>query len=498
MAAESQPGQQQHGPPRLAHLAELVLLRGIHQASRIREPPFSVGGSLGRLDMALAVQPEAGDGALVVRGPDGAPEALAALRAACAPASGDADSTVATVPADRVFPQFELGQHPGVLAAVHSLLLPAAGELTPRLRSLTIRGPGSTDFVLAHNLSSGAGCAVSLVVCLPTAHSGGALRAEHSGRSVTYDWAPGAAGGEVQWAAFPCSCMVQLAPVQTGVQAILAYNLFEHSGGASQAVLSAGPLGATSPLLQALSSALSCEGFLLNGGRLGFPCKHSYPGSLSEGVTEEAVRRMLRGEDSALLLTLEALAVPCKLVRVWQAVRRMLRGEDSALLLTLEALAVPCKLVRVWQDDWEYTEDHEEQEFRKGLFVGPILPGVQPGELHPADTMPNCWLESEVQANMDDSIIWLGGEDSFSEWVVGGQCIVAGSMGCYEPTTVSYMCSLAIVVEVPPLTHRKAASSALWAGGSASTAGVAGDHPEASMGSPGAAPLAKRAKLGRS
>ena len=32
----------------------------------------------------------------------------------------------------------------------------------------------------------------SLVVCLPVGHAGGALRVEHSGRSVTYDWGPGA------------------------------------------------------------------------------------------------------------------------------------------------------------------------------------------------------------------------------------------------------------------------------------------------------------------
>lgn len=38
----------------------------------------------------------------------------------------------------------------------------------------------------------------SLVVCLPVAHAGGALRVEHGRRSVTYEWGAGAADGEVQ------------------------------------------------------------------------------------------------------------------------------------------------------------------------------------------------------------------------------------------------------------------------------------------------------------
>lgn len=32
-----------------------------------------------------------------------------------------------------------------------------------------------------------------------------------------------------------------------------------------------------------------------------------------------------------------------------QAVRRLLRGEDAALLHCLEGLGIPCKLMRVWK-----------------------------------------------------------------------------------------------------------------------------------------------------
>jgi len=47
----------------------------------------------------------------------------------------------------------------------------------------------------------------SLVVCLPTAHAGGALRVRGpSGAELTFDFARSAAAGELGWAAFYGDC----------------------------------------------------------------------------------------------------------------------------------------------------------------------------------------------------------------------------------------------------------------------------------------------------
>lgn len=48
----------------------------------------------------------------------------------------------------------------------------------------------------------------SLVLCLPVAHAGGGLRVQHAGRSYVYEWGPGAAAGQLQFAAFFPDCQV--------------------------------------------------------------------------------------------------------------------------------------------------------------------------------------------------------------------------------------------------------------------------------------------------
>ena len=45
--------------------------------------------------------------------------------------------------------------------------------------------------------------------------------------------------------------------------------------------------GNAGPLLQVMKAALDSGSFMVNGGRLGFPCAHAYPHSLVEGITEE-------------------------------------------------------------------------------------------------------------------------------------------------------------------------------------------------------------------
>ena len=62
----------------------------------------------------------------------------------------------------------------------------------------------------------------SLVVCLPSAHAGGALRVKRGGHSVLYDWGRGAGEGEVQWAGL---LSTQTASVRCGAEAALQQSM---------------------------------------------------------------------------------------------------------------------------------------------------------------------------------------------------------------------------------------------------------------------------------
>jgi hypothetical protein len=100
----------------------------------------------------------------------------------------------------------------------------------------------------------------TLVVCLPVPHAGGGLAVSHDGRRAVFDWGPGAARGEVQWAAFFSNCHHEVLPVTEGARLTVTYNLMAHKGGPV-------PMGAAvAPALhQMLHNLLSNPAFLVRG-----------------------------------------------------------------------------------------------------------------------------------------------------------------------------------------------------------------------------------------
>ena len=99
----------------------------------------------------------------------------------------------------------------------------------------------------------------------------------------------------------------------------------------------------------------ACCSFMVNGGRLGFACKFSYPQSLLRGADEKVGASL---PTSAAALTwfspdgagLCAAEHTLSCLRASQAVRAMLKGSDAAVLHALTALGIPTTLVRVWQE----------------------------------------------------------------------------------------------------------------------------------------------------
>lgn len=85
------------------------------------------------------------------------------------------------------------------------------------------------------------------------------------------------------------------------------------------------------------------------------------------------------------------------------------------------------------------------------------------------------------------SIVWLGDQDSISQWMLGGSQRYPRRYGRYPTVPEEMYCALGIVARVPP--YLKRTGSAVRLGG----VGVEGAAGSADA-SPGRSPLRKRAK----
>ncbi|PRW56124.1 2OG-Fe(II) oxygenase family [Chlorella sorokiniana] len=270
-----------------------------------------------------------------------------------------------------------------------------------------------------------------------------------------------ASAGEVQWAAFYSDCLHEVLPVTDGARVTLAWELFAYPADAAlnlPAQTASLPNGADS-LLHALRLALDSNSFFVNGGRLGFPL---------------------------------------------QDVPAMLKGADAALVHVLQALGLRFQLLRVWQDDSEETCGGWEppvadaEPSRKALFVS----AIQPASLHvPSDEgeayheAESSWLEEEMCAKIDCSIVWLGGQEDIQDWTVGAA--YRFYFGNYPTSVHEFYCTLGLVAEIPPYDERpdRTAAQLAWAGaGAAARRGGSGDGGGGSA-SP-ASPASKKAKTG--
>ena len=127
----------------------------------------------------------------------------------------------------------------------------------------------------------------SLVVCLPSKFTGGALVTRHQGRQVTFDWSSSTA---TQWAAFYSDVEHEVLPVTSGHRITLTYNLYHTSRAMTPAIT-------TNPLYCELKAALQNPHFMRQGGILGFFCQHMYT-DISTNLGKFSP--FLKGEDALI------------------------------------------------------------------------------------------------------------------------------------------------------------------------------------------------------
>lgn len=106
----------------------------------------------------------------------------------------------------------------------------------------------------------------SLVVCLPSVHSGGELLVRHEGTTVQFDWSTAnVSTNRIQWAAFYSDCEHEVLEVTSGHRLTLTYNLYirEHKGGVFGRTLTMSP--EQLPLYGIVKDLLDQPGFLREG-----------------------------------------------------------------------------------------------------------------------------------------------------------------------------------------------------------------------------------------
>ncbi|KAI5360059.1 hypothetical protein Slin15195_G119210 [Septoria linicola] len=168
----------------------------------------------------------------------------------------------------------------------------------------------------------------SLVVCLPTDFTGGALAVRHQGHNIEHDWASESSAQEpaVQWAAFYSDCEHEVLEVTSGHRVTLIYNLFLAAGTGLLAGRALSLEPETLPVTDHLRRLLTNPGVMPAGGYLGTHLVHAYPDTHKESY--ELVPHMLKGADMAIYQAV----VACKL----RAHLEHLHGNKS--LSTWEAL----------------------------------------------------------------------------------------------------------------------------------------------------------------
>ena len=204
---------------------------------------------------------------------------------------------------DQFLSSFQLS-NTGILREIQSLLVPDVLNIRAELYKMNTYTAPTGCFKAHVDTPRGGNMFGSLVVCLPSQFSGGALVTRHNGQEITYDWSsPGDNPVQkVQWAAFYSDVEHKILTVTEGHRVTLTYNLYHCEGPSLELDMT------TSPFYNNLKAALDHPRFLRNGGTLGFACQHAYVFEKLNESSENPLR-LLKGSDSTVVLAAKALGL---------------------------------------------------------------------------------------------------------------------------------------------------------------------------------------------
>ncbi|KAJ3152392.1 hypothetical protein HK101_001807 [Irineochytrium annulatum] len=302
-------------------------LTRIVKAINANQPHYCSGTlDLGPVELYLKSRPTAdgeGEGSAAWLNFPPSPEAMEMLVKACEPASFGLGSKDVYDPTYRSAlklnpDEFAISNDPRsfLVEKVTAILTSEDRGFISELYKLNVYGPG--DHFKAHVDSPRSDTMFgSLVVCLPSAHTGGQLVLTHHGRKKVFDWSGDEAAnrGLLQWAAFYSDVQHEILPVETGYRVTLTYNLYwpDTKAVAAKTATALPRLNVRTPILEALTSQLTQPEFLPEGGFLGFCLSHDYP------ITDKGWRdnMHLKGADNAILEAARTLGLETELNAVF-------------------------------------------------------------------------------------------------------------------------------------------------------------------------------------
>lgn len=211
----------------------------------------------------------------------------------------------------------------GILGEVRLMLVPDAGDIRAELYKMNVYTGPSGHFKAHVDTPRGGLMFGSLVVCLPSQFTGGALVTRHDGLTTTYDWSSSSCvsapdvqtravtrararalaepRADVRWAAFFGDVEHEILPVTAGHRVTLTYNLYH-----CDQVSPVPSVDITTSLFYSnLKEGLSHPHFLRDGDVLGFACQHAYV--LEEFDRQKNLSLLLKGSDHTVLLAAKAL-----------------------------------------------------------------------------------------------------------------------------------------------------------------------------------------------
>ncbi len=188
----------------------------------------------------------------------------------------------------------------------------------------------------------------SLVVCLPSQFTGGALVTRHQGCKVTFDWSSSPV--ITHWAAFFSGVEHEVLPVTSGHRISLTYNLYY-----SLPIQPRSFDVTTSPLYQELLAALQTPHFMKEGGTLGFFCQHKYIETLEDGY--HSVFNFLKGIDMMIYQVAKSLGLSVTMKLIFKG------RNDDLYAIPRFGHREPYSL---WNEDKEYEIEYLRRVFGHG------------------------------------------------------------------------------------------------------------------------------------
>ena len=240
-----------------------------------------------------------------------------------------------------------------ILKEIQSLLVPDVLNVRAELYKMNIYTAPSGCFKAHVDTPRGGEMFGSLVVCLPSQFSGGALVTRHNGQEIAYDWSSTCDDPlqKVQWAAFYSDVEHEILCVEGGHRVTLTYNLYRCDGPLLQLSVN------NSPFYGSLKKALHHPHFLRSGGKLGFPCQHSYAISKLE-ESPESFPLYLKGSDRTLMLAAKSLGLKVQ-AKVLYDYQWDYNEDQSDRSNEIEYASEEFKLLEEWTDDISYPRRYQ-------------------------------------------------------------------------------------------------------------------------------------------